>query len=437
MPEKIRNATDRIAKARFLQLGCRVSRVSQNVLQVASGSCPIKLGDLASLHGTRGQIQGEVTMLIEGGAKIMLEESAEGVSIGALVSITPPAPFAPDDHWLGRVIDPDGNALDGRPLLPGRKEMPRFTAPPMAHDRQPLGKRIDTGFAVFNTVLPLVVGQRVGLFAGSGVGKSTLLADFARSCAADVVVLGLVGERGRELRHFVDDVLGKEGLARSVVVAATSDQSAQKRYRCGPSAMAVAEYFRDQGKHVLLLMDSLTRFCEAQREMAAAAEEPVLANGFPATTPSRLASLCERAGPGAKGQGKITAIFTVLVAGSDMEEPVADMVRGLLDGHFILSRQISERGRFPAIDVLRSVSRSLTLANSEAEMSIVRDARRLLARYDEAELMIQSGLYVSGSDPDIDKAINCFPSLEKFCESKDGRGNLAHFAQLRKVVSAR
>ena len=295
-----------------------------------------------------------------------------------------------------------------------------------------LGARLSTGVAVCDTLLPLVRGQRIGLFAGSGVGKSSLLARFARGVQADVVVIALVGERGRELREFTERVLGPVGMARSVVVTATSDQSPLMRRMCAQTAMAVAEHFRDQGLHVLLLVDSVTRFAEAHREVALAGGEEASLRGYPPSLTQAIMGLAERAGPGPEGSGDITAVFSVLVAGSDMDEPVADILRGVLDGHVVLDRRIAERGRFPAIDLLRSVSRSLPEAASEAENDLITEARRLLGAYDRAELMIQAGLYSTGSDPLIDRAIRLWPALDAFlAESAPEEGIEASFDRLR------
>ena len=283
-------------------------------------------------------------------------------------------------------------------------------------------------------MLPLVQGQRIGLFAGSGVGKSSLLAKLAQGLSADVVVLALVGERGRELREFVETVLGPEGMARSVVIAATSDQSPLVRRRCAWTGMAVAEHFRDQGKQVLFLADSITRFAEAHREVALAAGEPPSLRGFPPSTAHMIMSLAERAGHGPEGAGDITAVFSVLVPGSDMEEPVADILRGVLDGHVVLSRSIAERGRFPAVDLLRSVSRSLPQAASAEENALIAEARRLLGAYDRSEMMIRAGLYAEGSDPVLDQAIHVWPALDAFMARDRQAGVAESFADLAKAL---
>jgi len=413
----------------------RVIGASGGTIEVTGLTQHARLGDRTRVLSEAQTIEAEVIRIRGEVLHLLPEGSADGVSVGDAVRLDPPVVFAPDEAWIGRVIDPDGLPIDGRPLLPGMIGRNLRAAPPPPHQRRAMGARLETGFAVFNTLLPLVSGQRIGLFAGSGVGKSMLLADLARQVAADVIVIGLVGERGRELRHFVQEVLGPVGMARTVVVAATSDRAPQVRRRCALAATAVAEYFRDTGAQVLLLIDSVTRFAEAHRELAVASGEPATLRGFPASTSPAIAGLCERAGPGAGEAGDITAIYSVLVAGSDMEEPVADMLRGVLDGHVVLDRQIAERGRFPAIDVLRSVSRSLPEAATPAENALISEARGHLGAYDRAELMIQSGLYTHGSDAVIDSAISCQVSLEKFLAHRDKGGIATSFVALRQILA--
>lgn len=413
----------------------RVQQVSNGTLQVVGFPASTRLGDRIKLRNGSDDLLGEIIRLQPGYVDVLVDGSVEGVALNSRVSLVPRPRFAPDPTWIGRVVDPDGNPLDGKPLLPGVGRSALQGRPYPPNDRRGLGERLETGLSAFNTMLPIVQGQRVGLFAGSGVGKSTLLADLARGVNADVIVIALVGERGREVRHFTDSVLGPEGMRRAVVVAAASDAAPQVRRRCAWAATAVAEYFRDQGLQVLLLCDSVTRFCEAHREIAAAAGEAASLRGFPASTSSALAALCERAGPGHGAGGDITAIYTVLVAGSDMEEPVADMLRGILDGHIVLDRQIAEQGRFPAIDILRSVSRSLPEAATTLENSLIGQARRRLGTYDKAALMIQAGLYESGSDPQIDVAIKSQSALERFLTLKDGKTSQQHFAALRQALN--
>jgi len=308
--------------------------------------------------------------------------------------------------------------------------------PPPPADRRGFGPRLATGFAVFDTLLPIVRGQRIGLFAGSGVGKSRLIAALAQGMAADVVVIGLIGERGREVRDFLAETLGPEGLARSVVIAATSDRPALTRARAAWAMMTVAEYFRDRGRQVLLLADSITRFAEAQREIAAAAGEPFGPSGFPASMAQMVMGLAERAGPGATGQGDITAVLSVLVAGSDMEGPVADVMRGVLDGHVLLDREIAERGRYPAIDLLRSVSRALPGAVSAEELRLIGRARQLLGAHDRSEMMIRAGLYSAGSDAVTDAAVAVHPRLDAFVGAPAGASIEDSFTALGDILQA-
>lgn len=395
----------------------RVRAIRAGVISVSGLNAHASVGDRVRIALQSGSIGGEIVGLRQAVADILPEGEPEGLSIGAWVELLFAPVIAPCDSWIGRIIDPLGQPLDGRPLPQGATPRPfRCEALP-AIVRKRLGSRLPTGLAVFDTLLPLVRGQRIGLFAGSGVGKSSLLSRLARGVQADIVVIAMIGERGRELREFVEKTLGPEGMQRAVIVAATSDRSPLIRRRCAWAAMAVAEHFRDQGRHVLLLADSITRFAEAHREIAFAAGEPPSYRGFPPSVANLIMALAERAGPGAEGSGDITGVFSVLVAGSDMEEPVADILRGTLDGHVILDRAIAERGRFPAVDVVRSVSRSLPDAASEAENSLIAQTRKALGAYAESELMIRSGLYAAGSDPQLDEAVRLYPHLDAFVAS--------------------
>lgn len=412
----------------------RVVGLADLTVTVSGLANQVGLGDRVRIVSrTARRLEGEV-LRISGGpgglVEVLPAEPPAGLFMGDRVLVLGPMLLAPDRTWLGRIVDPDGQPLDSKPLFPGRDARPVTAPPPPAATRRGLGSRIDTGLAAFNTVLPIVRGQRVGLFAGSGVGKSTLLGLLARNLAADVVVVALVGERGRELGHFVQHVLGPDGMRRAVVVTATSDQSAMQRRRCALSAMTVAEHFRDRGLHVLLIVDSITRFAEAHRDIALAAGELAGSGGFPASMPQQIMALAERAGPGVGAMGDITAVFSVLVAGSDMEGPVADTLRGTLDGHVVLSRRIAERGRYPAIDLLKSVSRSLPEAASDPENAMIGDARAVLGAYEQAELMIQSGLYVAGADPATDRAIRCWPAMDSFLGRTRREGIADSFAAL-------
>ena len=413
----------------------RVAEVARGTVRVSGLERIARQGDRVLIEG---QLGGEVLQLSASGMLVLTEGAPDGLAIGAMVELCSGSSIAPDDSWIGRIIDPYGRPLDGRPLFRGPVGRDLRALAPPAASRRRLGSRLSTGVAVFDTLLPLVQGQRIGLFAGSGVGKSSLLAKFARGVAADLVVIALIGERGRELREFTEHVLGPEGMARSVVVTATSDQSALARRRCAWTAMAVAEHFRDQGLHVLFLADSITRFAEAHREVALAAGETAALRGYPPSLSQAIMSLAERAGPGPQGSGDITAVFSVLVAGSDMEEPVADILRGVLDGHVVMDRKIAERGRFPAIDLLRSVSRSLPGAATMDENALIVEARRLLGAWDRAEMMIQAGLYAKGSDPLIDAATRVWPALDAFlAEDAPREGIEGSFARLAAALAAK
>lgn len=393
----------------------RVRAIRAGLVEVTGLDAHASVGDRIVFPMPYGEtLGGEVIALSPGTASVLTEGPVEGLSIGTEAELLFAPSIAPAESWVGRIIDPLGQPLDGRPLNHGSRERAYRAAPPPAAGRRRLGARLGTGLAVFDTILPIVCGQRIGLFAGSGVGKSTLLSSLAKGVEADIVVIALIGERGRELREFVEQTLGPEGMARAVVVAATSDQSPLLRRRCAWAAMAVAEYFRDLGRHVLFLADSITRFAEAHREIALAAGEAPSYRGFPPSTSSLIMALAERSGPGPEGAGDITGIFSVLVAGSDMEEPVADILRGVLDGHVVLDRTIAERGRFPAVDVLRSVSRSLPQAASASENALIGRARAMLGAYAESELMIRAGLYAPGNDAKLDEAVRLYPAIDGF-----------------------
>ncbi len=405
----------RMQQERVIRYYGLVHAIQGGVVLVTGLNNHAALGDRIRFHMPGAElVSGEVIALQARFAAILPEGPAEGLHIGARAELLGAPRLTPCTDWIGRIVDPLGQPLDGRALPQGERAMRYRAAPPPAAGRKRLGARLETGLAIFDTILPIVRGQRLGLFAGSGVGKSTLLSALARGVRADVVVIAMVGERGRELREFVESVLGPEGMARAVVVAATSDQSPMMRRRCAWAGMTVAEYFRDQGHHVLFLADSITRFAEAHREIALSAGESASYRGFPPSVSNLIMALAERSGPGAEGQGDITAIFSVLVAGSDMEEPVADILRGVLDGHIVLDRAIAERGRFPAIDVLRSVSRSLPHAASAPENASIARARAMLGAYAESELMIRAGLYAAGTDAVLDEAVRVYPALDQF-----------------------
>ncbi|NJL50943.1 MAG: flagellar protein export ATPase FliI, partial [Blastochloris sp.] len=307
-----------------------------------------------------------------------------------------------------------GDPVDGKgPLLAGAEPYPFRNTPPSAHARRRVGEPLDLGVRALNTFLTCCRGQRMGIFAGSGVGKSVLLSMLARNTVADVSVIGLVGERGREVKEFLEDDLGEEGLKHAVVVVATSDEPALMRRQAAYLTLAVAEYFRDQGSDVLCMMDSVTRFAMAQREIGLSIGEPPTAKGYTPTVFTELPRLLERAGPGIE-EGTITGIFTVLVDGDDHNEPVADAVRGILDGHIVMERAIAERGRYPAINVLKSVSRTMPRSCDPAFWPVVQRAKKVLGTYADMEELIRLGAYRSGASAEVDEAIKLNPALEAF-----------------------
>ncbi len=408
--------TSTVARCPVVRRTGRIRALTGNTTSVGGLSDIISVGDKVAF--AQRSITGEVISVSANSCQVMVDGPMDGLKIGQPVQFLGKPFLFPHESWLGRVIDGDGNALDDEPLICGADPVSLHSSPPRATKRRPLGDRLNTGQALFNTLLPIVRGQRVGFFSGSGVGKSSLLAAFARDMDADVVVIGLIGERGREVNEFVHRVLGKKGLERSVVVAATSEKSALARRRAAFSAVTIAEFFRNQGRHVLLMMDSVTRLAEAHREIATAAGESVAMRGFPPSMMPLLAGFAERAGPGADGMGDITALFTVLVSGSDMEEPVADTLRGLLDGHIVMSRDIAERGRFPAVDILQSVSRSLPEAATPSQNALISKSRRSLGLYEDSEIMIRSGLYQSGTNAELDQAVIQFSHLDAFAGKK-------------------
>jgi flagellum-specific ATP synthase len=380
---------------------------------------------------------GEILNVSGDSVTALLFSPCDAIRIGDAVQIEQEARVNPGDHWLGQIINYRGDVTgQGESLSHSHSAGRRLHAAALpAHARRGIGPRLDSGWMVTDTMLPICRGQRLGLFAGSGVGKSTFLGSLAGGMEADVVVIALVGERSREVNDFVRNVLPAAIMSKTVVVAATASEPPGAKKRAAYCAMAAAEYFRDQGRNVLFLFDSITRFAEAHRETALLAGETPALNAFPPSTVRVIAELAERTGPGTDGKGDITAVYSVLVAGSDMEEPVADMIRGILDGHIILSREIAERGRYPAIDILRSVSRSLPHAATDDENALIRDARRMLALYEEVSPMLRANLYEPGKDAEADRAIELFQALDGYAARRSAAGISDAFAQLRAILT--
>ncbi len=406
-------------------------RVTGLVLEAAGIRVPV--GSICSvLAPGQPPVLAEVVGFTGDRAYLMPTSDVHGLSSGARV-VPRPAPAVPprwgEAHhpWrrredrslhlpmgaglLGRVLDAHGVPIDRAGPLVEVPTEPMVRRPINAMDRDPVRQPLDTGVRAINALLTIGRGQRLGLFAGTGVGKSVLLGMMARFTAADVIVVGLIGERGREVKEFVEDILGEQGLARSVVVAAPADAPALVRMQGANYAAAIAEHFRDRGKHVLLLMDSLTRYAMAQREIALAIGEPPATKGYPPSCFAKLPLLVERSGNGMAGGGSITAFYTVLTEGDDPQDPIADAARGILDGHIVLSRELAEAGHYPAIDVERSISRVMNAVAPAEHLAGARRVRQWLAKFNKARDLIQLGAYASGHDAELDLAVRMAPQI--------------------------
>jgi flagellum-specific ATP synthase len=439
----------RLAAAAPAHVTGHVAAVSALAVEVAGLARHLAVGDRLTLQVRDGSVLPAEIVAVRGNTLYAAPFGATlGIGAGAAASaaIGPGraslrGTLAPCDAWLGRVIDPLGAAMDARGALPpGPLARPVRAPPPPATARARLGPALDLGVRVLNCFATCRTGQRLGLMAGSGVGKSTLLAMLARYTACDVAVLALVGERGREVREFIEDDLGPEGMARAVVVIATSDAPPLLRREAAYAALTIAEHFRDEGKSVLLLMDSVTRFCLALRELGLAVGEPPATRGYPPSVFAELPRLLERAGPGTVqpdgSAGQITALFTVLVEGGDHDEPVADAVRGILDGHVVLDRRIAEAGRYPAVDVLKSLSRAASSILTPEQSALVRVSRAHLALYADMADMVRLGAYKRGGDPAVDEAVRVAPRIEAMLtQARDEPSNIeTSFAMLRSAL---
>jgi flagellum-specific ATP synthase len=436
-------------------------RVAGLVLEAAGIRVPV--GSLCEVM-MEGQppVPAEVVGFAGDRAFLMPTGEVHGLVSGARVvprsaPLQPPALGEPNHPWrrsedrsrhlpigpglLGRVVDAQGQPLDRRGPLTDARSEPLVRRPINAMDREPVRQPLDTGVRAINALLTVGRGQRIGLFAGTGVGKSVLLGMMARYTQADVIVVGLIGERGREVKEFIEDILGPEGLQRSVVVAAPADAPPLTRLQGANYATAVAEHFRDRGLDVLLLMDSLTRYAMAQREIALAIGEPPATKGYPPSCFAKLPQLVERSGNGAgrgQGQGSITAFYTVLTEGDDQQDPIADAARGILDGHIVLSRELAEQGHYPAIDIERSISRVMGNVTPREHQEAARRMRQMLARVNKARDLIQLGAYTPGHDAELDTAVRLHPAMLKLLQQDTAqRATLADSVKLlRQVVSA-
>ncbi|GLS15436.1 MULTISPECIES: flagellar protein export ATPase FliI [Hydrogenophaga] len=419
-----------------LEVSGTLTRLAGLVLEAVGLKVPVGSQCLIS-NGQRKPVLAEVVGFASDRAFLMPAGDTHGLSSGA--SVTPLSPYRPvprfgqankppsaDDRGalrlplgaglLGRVVDSHGNPLDHQGPIQNVDIEALDRAPLNAMDRDPVREPLDTGVRAINALLTVGRGQRLGLFAGSGVGKSVLLGMMARYTRADVIVVGLIGERGREVKEFIEDILGEDGRQRSVVVAAPADAPPLARMQGAAYATAIAERFRDDGLHVLLLMDSLTRYAMAQREIALAIGEPPATKGYPPSCFARLPQLVERSGNGLNGVGSITAFYTVLSEGDDQQDPIADAARAILDGHIVLSRTLAESGHYPAIDIEASASRVMHNVTGATHLELARRFRALYSRYQKSRDLIQLGAYVPGSDPETDRAIALHPQMQRFLQ---------------------
>lgn len=391
----------------------RIGRVTGVVgLQLEVRGLEAAIGDAVEIEAGRDVLATEVVALTDGGVVCLPYGELTGIRVGAPArAVGAPPAITVGPALLGRVIDGLGRPIDGGPPLTG-EPVAVAGSPPHPLRRELVNRPMPLGIRALDTCVPCGRGQRLGIFAGSGVGKSSLLSMIARGTEADVSVIALIGERGREVREFIENDLGPEGLARSVVVVATSDNPALVRLRAAFAATRVAEWFRDQGRDVVLMMDSVTRFCMAQREVGLAAGEPPATRGYPPSVFALLPRLLERAGAGE--HGSITGLYTVLVDGDDMNEPIADAARSILDGHVVLTRRLATAGHFPSVDVLESISRVVGAVTTPEQRGASTEFRRLLAAYRDARDLVEIGAYVTGTNPDVDRALALREAMDEF-----------------------
>ncbi|MFD2168155.1 flagellar protein export ATPase FliI [Thalassotalea euphylliae] len=397
------------------------------------------VGSQCIVETSQGELIAEVVGFAGDKTYLMPEQSLRGVLPGARVlPLSSRAQLPLSMELLGRVIDGVGNPLDGKgPVAKDETYLPSIDPlNPLA--RRAISEPLDVGVRSINGFITVGQGQRMGLFAGSGVGKSVLLGMMTRGTNADVIVVGLVGERGREVKEFIEEILGEEGRARSVVVAAPADCSPLMRLKGCESAVQISEYFRDQGLNVLLLLDSLTRYAQAQREIALAVGEPPATKGYPPSVFSKLPQLVERAGNGGEGQGSITAFYTVLTEGDDLQDPIADAARAILDGHIVLSRELADSGHYPAIDVEASISRVMPMVTSPEHQDLARGLKQIYSLYQQNKDLIAIGAYTKGNDPRIDNAINMLPVINFYLQQKmtDVIPYDQSLAQLNEIIGA-
>ena len=441
---RLQKTTKRIDRLPNYQASGRIIRATGMVLEAVGLRVPLGSACQIEMARADGSIrsrfaEAEVVGFSGDHLYLMPLEELSGLAPGARVfplgGRNSARRFPLGSSLLGRVLDGNGRPLDSKGPVDEAPHAPLATAPLNPLIRAPIDSPIDVGIRAINSLLTVGRGQRMGLFAGSGVGKSVLLGMMARYTQADIIVVGLIGERGREVQDFIDNILGPEGLKRAVVVAAPADTSPLQRLQGASYATRLAEDFRDQGLNVLLIMDSLTRYAMAQREIALAIGEPPATKGYPPSVFAKLPGLVERTGNGPKGGGSITAFYTVLTEGDDQQDPIADSARAILDGHIVLSRQLAESGHYPAIDIEASISRVMTSIIAPEQLQLAQQFKQLFSRYQRNRDLISVGAYSPGHDPMLDKAVQLYPQLEKFLQQRiDERASID--ASLQALVAA-
>jgi flagellum-specific ATP synthase len=397
--------------------------------------CQLPVGSQCLVQTVEGEIEAEVVGFGDDITYLMPTEAVRGIVPGSRVMpLNRQSGLPVGMELLGRIVDGNGQPLDGLGEIQAETRAPTTRAPMNPLIRRPITQPMDVGVRAINALNTVGVGQRMGLFAGSGVGKSVLLGMMTRGCEADVVVVGLVGERGREVKEFIHDILTEEERARAVVVAAPADTSPLMRLKGCETAVTIAEYFRDKGMKVLLLIDSLTRYAMAQREIALAVGEPPATKGYPPSVFARLPALVERAGNGSEKQGSITAFYTVLTEGDDLQDPIADAARAILDGHVVLSRTLADSGHYPAIDIEASISRVMPMVTSDEHQMMARRIRQVYSNFKQNQDLISIGAYAKGSDPRIDLAIRAEPAINAFLQQ--GMKNILPYDECLEGMSA-
>jgi flagellum-specific ATP synthase len=425
------------AQQSIVRVGGTVTQVTPAFCCVSGLSPFVKLGDRVSLATSERPQLGEVIRLDETRVTIKTFDEPITAGLGAHAWRVGPGSISPDLSWKGHIVDALGMPISsGAPFLHGNEPAYPDRAAPSPLQRQRVGKAFKTGVRVIDLFTPLCFGQRIGIFSGSGIGKSTLLAMLSRAAGFDTVVIAFVGERGREVREFLEDALGNN-RQRVVAVVSTGDESPMMRRLAPKTATCIAEYFRDRGENVLLIVDSITRFAHAARDVALAAGEPPVARGFTPSVFSNLPSLLERAGPGEEGSGSITGIYSVLVDGDDHNDPVADCIRGTLDGHVVLDRAIADQARYPAVNVLSSVSRLAEHAWTPEQRNLVSKLRAMISRFEDTRDLRLMGGYRAGSDPELDKTIEIVPKLfEAIKQNPKDNPSTDAFQEVARVLSA-